>query len=269
MKTIARVIRIILVLVYAVPLFWLILTSFKPNQDVIANSASLIFTPSFVAYESAFQQGIVGAAVSTVVIAGSTAVVCLLLGLPTAYGLAHARSRWMLVPAALAILIILQMVPQTSTLIPLYEVLGRWGLLGSYPGLIAADVAMLLPFTVILLRPFFGGVPPELEEAAAVDGAGKFRTFARIVLPLVRNGVTTVGTLLFIMSSGEFIYAVSFLSDPQQYPLSATVAQQISQYGIDWSALMAVAVLASVPTLIVFALGQRSLVRGMSLGAVK
>ncbi|QDZ16096.1 carbohydrate ABC transporter permease [Humibacter ginsenosidimutans] len=263
----SRIVTTVLLLAYAVPLLYLVLTSLKNNQDVVAHSASLIFVPSLQGYVSAFQQGILGAGLSTILIAGMTTVVCLVIGLPTAYGLA--RSRSILIPIGLSILIILQMIPQTATLIPLYQVLGSWGMLGSYLGLIVADAAMLLPFTIILLRPFFASVPLELEEAAAMDGATKLGTFARIVLPVVRNGVMTVGTLLFIMTGGEFIYAVSFLSNPQQYPLSATVAQQISQYGVDWPALMAIAVLASIPTLIVFAVGQRTLVRGLSLGAVK
>ncbi len=256
-----------ILLAYAGPLFWLVVTSVKPNQEVVARSASLWFTPTLDGYRSAFAQGVLGAGASTVVIAGATVAGCLLLGLPTAYALARTGSR--LVPVALAVLIILQMMPQTATLIPLYQVLGAWGLLGGVPGLVVADVAMMLPFTVILLRPFFAAVPPELEEAAAIDGASRLRTFWWIVLPVVRNGVTTVGILVFILVSGEFIYAVSFLTDPQQYPLSATVAQQVSQYGINWSTLMAIAVVASVPTLVVFAVGQRTLVRGISLGAVK
>lgn len=256
-----------LLLTYAVPLFWLVITSIKPNHDVVSRSASLVFSPTLDGYTSAIEQGVLSAGLGTIIIAGSTMAGCLALGLPTAYGLAHARSR--AIPSVLAVLIILQMVPQTSTLIPLYQVLGRWNLLGGIPGLVVANIAMMLPFTVILLRPFFISVPAELEEAAAMDGASRIETFIRIVIPVVRNGIVTVGLLVFILTSGEFIYAVSFLSDPRQYPLSATVAQQVSQYGINWSTLMAIAVIASVPTLIVFAVGQRTLVRGISLGAVK
>ena len=266
-----RVVRTILgvgiLLTYTVPLFWLVVTSIKPNQDVVARSASLVFTPTLEGYRSAIAQGVLGSAVSTILIAAMTVAGCLLLGLPTAYGLAQSRSR--LVPVGLALLIILQMMPQTATLIPLYQVLGSWGLLGGMSGLVVADIAMMLPFTVILLRPFFAAVPPQLEEAAALDGASRIRTFVWIVLPVVRNGVMTVAILVFILISGEFLYAVNFLTDPSQYPLSATVAQQVSQYGISWSTLMAIAVIASIPTLIVFAVGQRALVRGISLGAVK
>lgn len=266
-RVIGAILGMALLLTYAVPLFWLVVTSIKPNHDVVSRSASLLFAPTLDAYASAVEQGVLGAGLSTIVIAGTTMLGCLILGLPSAYGLAHTRSR--MVPAVLAVLIILQMVPQTSTLIPLYQVLGRWNLLGGIPGLVVANIAMMLPFTVILLRPFFIGVPTELEEAAAMDGASRIETFLRIVIPVVRNGIVTVGLLVFILTSGEFIYAVSFLSDPRQYPLSATVAQQVSQYGINWSTLMAIAVIASIPTLIVFAVGQRTLVRGISLGAVK
>jgi multiple sugar transport system permease protein len=267
MRIPAVVVTTVLLLIYAIPLLWLVMTSFKPNQSIVASPASIIFTPTVQAYVDVIQEGILLSALNTIIIGVGTTVVCLVIALPTAYALQRTRS-W-LVPLGLGGLIVLQIMPQTSTVIPLYRVLGTWGLLGGYPGLILADSAMLLPFTILVLLPFFGGVPLEIEEAASVDGASHIRTFLSVVLPILRNGITTMATIVFIISSGEFLYAISFLSQPLEYPLTATVAEQTSQHGVDWAALMAIAVFASIPTLIVFALGQRSLIRGLSMGAVK
>ena len=262
-----RLVVLTLFLGYALPVYWLLATSLKSTQDIFAHPAALAFRPSLSAYATVLGQGIGHAALSTFIVAGGTTAACLLLALPAAYGLS--RSVSMLVPALLALLIVLQMVPQTSTLIPLFRVLGQWGLLGGYSGLIVADTAMLLPFAVLVLRPFFRAVPREIEESAAVDGASAVAIFVRIVLPVTRNGATAVATLLFIITSGEFLYSISFLSDPGKYTLSATLALQVTQYGIDWPALMAASVMASVPAIAVFALGQRSVVRGLSAGTGK
>jgi multiple sugar transport system permease protein len=257
----------VLFITYALPLYWLIATSLKSSTAIFARSASFIFRPTIAAYTQALHQGIGHAAFNTIVIAGGTSLCCLCVGLPSAYGLA--RSRSMLVPVSLGILVVLQMVPQTSTLIPLYRVLGRWGMLGGYGGLIVADTAMLLPLAIILLCPWFRRVPREIEEAAAVDGASALGTFFRVVLPVVRNGAATVAVVVFVAASGEFLYAISFLSDPGDYPLSAAVSQQIAVYGIDWSGLMAVSVLAAIPSIVVFLASQRALVRGISMGVLK
>jgi multiple sugar transport system permease protein len=262
-----RIVVIVLFGVYAAPVLWLVFTSLKTGADVAADPAGFVFTPHLTAYVDAFHEGIGRAAVSTFVIAGSTAAICLLLALPTAFGLASSRTP--LVPVALAVLILLQMIPQTSTLIPLYQVLGRWNLLGGYPGLILCDAALLLPFSIVLLLPSFRAISRDLYEAASMDGASTLTRFLRIGLPSVRGATVTVGTLVFILGSGEFLYAISFLSDPSQYPLTATISQQIATYGIDWPGLMAVSVLASLPALVIFVAGQRSLVRGLTLGAAK
>jgi len=169
----------------------------------------------------------------------------------------------------LGLLIVLQMLPQTANVIPLYQVFGDWGLLDRRIGVIIADTALLTPFAVILMRPFFRSVPIELEEAASVDGASMIRTFWTVVLPVARNGAATTGTLVFLLAWGEFLYAVNFFLSPGTYPLSALLAQQVSAFGIDWPGLMALAVLTSIPVLIVYAVTYRLLRDGLTVGAVK
>ena len=257
-----------LILLYGIPLIWMLATSLKDNRAIFANPGSIIFPPTFHAYAEITQQGTLGrAALNSAIIALGTTFLTLGLGVPTAYGLD--RRKGTILTAGLGFLVLLQMIPQTATIIPLYRVLGAWSLLGTLPGVILADTALFLPFTVLVLRPFVAGIPREIEEAAAIDGAKTWTTFLRIVIPLMSNGVATAASLVFILAWGEFLYAISILTDPNTYPISALISQQISAYGTSWSGLMALAVIGSLPILVVFVVAQRRLASGLSLGAVK
>ena len=160
-----------------------------------------------------------------------------------------------------ALVIFLQMLPQTAAVIPLYKVLGSWKLLGAIPGVVLADAA--------LLRPFFLAIPLEIEEAATVDGASPWRVFARIALPLALNGTLTAGIIIFLIAWGEFLYAISFLVDPTQYPLSVLIASQLGQYGNNWPALMSIAVATGLPILVIFVVSYRRLREGLALGSAR
>ena len=240
----------------------------KDNRAIFANPGGIIFSPSFHAYLQIAQEGTLGkAALNSAIISVGTTLLTLLLGVPTAYGIHRVRGTTLTV--GLGALVLLQMIPQTATIIPLYRVLGVWHLLGTLPGVVLADTALLLPFTVLVLRPFVGSIPREIEEAAAMDGARTGTAFFRIIVPLLSNGIATAGSLIFILAWGEFLYAISILTNPDTYPISALISQQISAYGASWSGLMALAVVGSLPILLVFVVAQRRLAAGLSLGAVK
>jgi multiple sugar transport system permease protein len=267
-EPIARTLRFVLLLVYGIPILWIVLTSLKSGGDVISSQASVIFAPTLDAYSSALSNsGLFVALGQSLVIAIGTTALTLAIAIPAGYGLARVDSR--ITTIGLGLLIVLQMVPQTSNVIPLFQIFGSWGLLDQNVGVIIADTALLIPFAVLLMRPFFRSVPPALEEAAAIDGASTMRTFFSVMLPIARNGVATTGTLVFLLSWGEFLYAVNFFLSPGNYPLSALLAKQVSAFGINWPGLMALAVITSVPILILFVATYRLLREGLTLGAVK
>ena len=261
----AATIRVLLAIVYIVPMLWIVLTSFKDRNDVVASA--LFFTPTLDAYERALSPALFTALTQSIVIATVSTAIVLIVAIPAAYGLARVRG---LAPTlVLSALIILQMVPQTATVIPLFQVFGGLRILDTNLAIILADAALMTPFAIILLRPFFRSVPTALEEAGAVDGASGFRVFRSIVLPVVRNGIATTGTLVFLIVWGEFLYAVNFFLTPANYPLSALLAQQVSSYGVNWPGLMALGVITSIPILILFAFTYRLLKEGLTVGAVK
>lgn len=265
-----RVIAVALGLVYLVPLLWVVLTSLKTQQQVLKDPNGILFAPTLDTYAEVVGDGI-GAILTSLQIAVAVTAVVLGLAVPAAFALARRISRrWSTVIAVvLAALLVLQMVPQPMTVIPLYSVLASWGLLGSLGGLILADIALLLPFAIMLLRPFVLAIPPEVYEAAELDGAGRWQTFRRIAVPMLGNGIVTVLAIVFISVWGEFVYAINFLPQGVVLPVSGLLAQQSSVYSTEWNSLMALAVITSLPLLLVFLISQRRLISGLSLGAVK
>ena len=259
--------KILLTLMYGVPIVWILLTSVKSSDDVFDPSRTFLFRPVTTAYVEALSGDLARALLQSVTIATCTTALVLLIAIPAAYGLA--RTRGLLPTAALGLLIVLQMMPQTATVIPLFQAFSGWRLLDTTAAVVLADAALLTPFATLLLRPFFRAVPPQIEEASSIDGAGMLRTFWSVVLPVARNGVATVGTLTFLLAWGEFLYAVNFYLTPGQYPLSALLAQQVSAFGINWPGLMALAVLTSIPILVVISSTYRLLRDGLTVGAVK
>jgi ABC-type glycerol-3-phosphate transport system permease component len=262
--------RVVLGLLYLLPLVWIVLTSLKSSGQVLRDPNSVFFTPTLATYRAVIGSG-VGAIITSLEIAVFVTVAVLAIGVPAAFALARRITPlWSRVIAVvLAALLVLQMVPQPMTVIPLYSVLERWHILGTLPGLILADIALLLPFGIMLLRPFALSISPALYEAAEIDGAGTFQSFRSITVPMLSNGIFTVMSVVFISAWGEFVYAINFLPAGTVLPVSGLLAQQNTTYAANWNGLMALAVLTSLPLLIVFVISQKRLINGLSLGAVK
>jgi len=264
------VLAVLLGLIYLLPLLWIVLTSLKSNSEILQNPNALIFVPTFDTYAEVIGSG-VGAVMTSLKIGVIVTLAVLVIGVPAAFALARRINPvWgRVIAAGLAVLLILQMVPQPMTVIPLYSVLAGWGLLGTLPGLILADIAMLLPFAIMLLRPFALAIPSALYEASELDGASTFQSFRMITVPMLSNGILTVTTVIFITVWGEFVFAINFLPEGTVLPIAGLLAQQNTTYAANWNSLMALAVLTALPLLILFFFAQKRLINGLSLGAVK
>ncbi len=269
-RGLSGLVKTLLTLLYLLPLLWIVVAAFKSDSEILTAPNALVFRPTLATLRSA-----VGAAGGSVLlsleVAAIAAAAVVVVGVPAAYALARRTSpAWGRVSSVvLTLLLVLQMVPQPMTVIPLYGVLANWHLLGSVTGLVVADIALVLPFSVLLFRPFVLAVPRPLYEAAALDGASGLQTFTRVVVPLLGNGIATVGSIVFITVWGEFLYASTFITQGARFPVSALLAQQIGAYNANWNTLMALALLTSLPLLVVFLVAQRRLTAGLSLGAVK
>ncbi|MCY4102914.1 MAG: carbohydrate ABC transporter permease [bacterium] len=258
----------LLFFLYGIPILYLVVTSFKAASEIPVTPAAVVFTPLLDSVRAVWDDALWTAAKNSAYIAFGTAIVVVGLATPAAYGLARMRSGRIL-SFLLFSLIVLQMVPQANSVIPLLRVLVRLDLLGSRLGIIFALSALLLPFAVIILRPFFASLPPETIEAARLDGASELAVFYRIAIPLARNGIATIAVLVWILGWGEFLYSVSFLPKTDLLPMSALMSLQVSSEGVRWGPLMALAMFTALPIVAVFIATQRLLATGLTLGAVK
>jgi ABC-type glycerol-3-phosphate transport system permease component len=265
-----RIGRFVIFLLYGIPLAWVVATSFKPESTILKDPSGLMFTPTLEQYRGVVSQ-VWPAMLNSLQIGIGTTVLTLLVAVPAAYGMARRRTKWWtrVVAITLGLMIILQMVPQAMTIMPLYSILAQWHLTNTILGIVLATSALVMPFAILLIRPFFLTIPPELEEAAIMDGASVWSAFRRVLMPLARNGIVTVGIMVFMQSWGELLYGTTFLSKPDAYPVGALLALQTTLYGTEWGHLMALGVLITLPILVLFIFSQRRLMQGMLSGAVK
>ncbi len=251
---------------YGLPLLWMIGTSLKRPQD-LADGGWLPSDPTVAAYQTFFATDFLPALRNSATLSLTATALTVLLAVPAAYGLSRSRSR--LVTPALVLLLVVQMVPTSSTFIPLFRLLAQLGLVNTLFGVALAQASLFVPFAVLILRPAFAAIPPALEEAARVDGAGRVRYLLSIALPVLRNTVLVTTAIVLVSSWGELVYPLTFLLDQDKYPLSVYIAQSVGRFNNTWNLLMTVAVMASLPILLVVLAAQRKLQSGVTLGAVK
>jgi multiple sugar transport system permease protein len=151
----------------------------------------------------------------------------------------------------------------------LYSLYNDLGLLNSVPGLILADSSHGIPFAILIMRAFLGSLPSEVVEAARVDGAGQIRTFVSIVLPMSRNALITAALFTFLFTWSDFLFALTLTTTEDVRPVTLGLYQYIGAYVNDWSSVMATAVLASIPAVVLLLVAQRYVAAGVSSGAVK
>lgn len=252
------------------PLLWLLSISFKGPQELASISPHLIPRHwDFGNYGRALQaQGLLRSAGNSAIVAVAAMLLTIAVALPAAYALGRFRSR--LNPVAMMWILVSQVFPVILIVIPLFMILRSLHLLDSLTGLIAVYVVWTLPFALWMLRGYVSALPRDLEEAAAVDGAGRLRILVSIVLPLLRPGIVATAMFAFISSWNEFFFALVLLRDPNQLTLPLTLARFVGGEGqVALGPLAAGSVLATLPSLVIFAFLQRRLTSGALTGAVK
>ncbi|GAA4229295.1 carbohydrate ABC transporter permease [Actinomadura meridiana] len=264
----------VLVFVLAVfPVFWMVSTAFKPNTEIFSTTPKpLPSHPTLAHFDLVLNGGIAEVSFwayfrNSLIIALVTVVVSSLLALLAAVAVARFRFRFR--TTFLVMLLIVQMVPAEALVIPLFLDLKRIDLLNSLPGLVIVYVGFAAPFAIWMLRGFVAAVPRELEEAAAIDGAGPIRTFFRVMLPLVAPGLVATSIFSFITAWNEFIFAYTFLEDQDKYTLPIMLQFFFGRSGNAWGPIMAASTLLTIPVIAFFLLVQRRMVSGLTAGAVK
>lgn len=258
---------VVVVAVLLFPFYWMINASFQPSGALLSPEPEWFPVDATLAgYEKALStQG--GHLLASLVVAAGTVVVSLLVAAPAAYALAQLRFRG--ARPFVFVLLIVQMIPGIVMANALYSLFGNLGLIDNYLGLVLADSTATIPFAILVLRAFMVGIPRELAEAARVDGAGQARTFLSVIVPISRNALVTAGLFSFLFAWADFLFAVTLTTGRALEPVTVGIYRFIGNQSADWNAVLATAVLASVPAAALLLIAQRAVVAGVTGGAVK
>jgi multiple sugar transport system permease protein len=247
------------------PLYWMLNLSF---QESGTNIAADWFPSSFNldGYRTALSDQGKNLFTSFVVSLGSV-ILTLVIAAPAAFALAQFRLRGLNV--VLLILVASQMIPGIVVANSLYGAYNSLGLLNSVTGLILADASHGIPFAILIIRTTMQGIPLAIIEAARIDGAGQVRTFVSVAAPVARNGIITAALFTFLFSWSDFLFALTLTTTDDVRPITLGIYQYLGQDMTDWSAVMASAVFAALPAIVLLVVAQRFVAAGATGGAVK
>jgi N,N'-diacetylchitobiose transport system permease protein len=265
---------VVVALVTLFPVLWMISTAFKPASEIYSLTPHPFpLHPTLGNFRAVISGSVIGMPYwnflkNSLFITITAVVASSLIALLAAIGLARFRFRFRIV--YLIMLLIVQMLPQQALVIALFIDFRSLSLLDSLVGLIAVYTAFAVPVTIWMLRNFVAAVPKQLEEAAAIDGAGAWTVFWRILLPMVAPGLISTSVFAFIFAYNEFIFALTFLgTDTAKFTLPLYVQYFYGQNSTNWGAIMASSTLFTIPPLAFFLIAQRRLNSGLVAGAVK
>ena len=254
--------------IWAFPVIWGLLTSFKTERDVLAYPPVWLFKPTLDNYREVIfgSSSIMPNLWSSIVVSVATTVLTMVFAVPAAY--AMARLRYPAKRASGFYVLATQMLPPVGLIIPFYLALQKIGGLDTYSGLTAIYLTFSLPFAIWLTVSYFEDVPLEMEEAALLDRAGRLRTLWYVILPQVRGGLAVTAIFVFLNAWNEFMFAV-VLGGNRVRPVTVAMFNFISVEQTQWSRLAAAAMLAMAPVILIGIFAQRHIVKGLTVGAVK
>lgn len=257
----------VILMVWTFPVVWVIATSIKHRTDIFTVPPKTLFKPTLANYIFALTARPVLANLrDSFVIAAGAMVIASLVSIPSGYAFARIRFRF---KDQLSFLILfMQMMPLLGLIVPFFLLLTWIKWTDSYQGLVLVNLSVMIPTSIWLMITFFEDLPREVEEAAAIDGASRWQTFAYVMLPQAAGGVAVTAIFAFLMAWNEFLFAV-ILSGSRVRPVTIGLYGFLQFEESLWGPLMATTVLAMGPIVVLSLLAQRHMVRGLTLGAVK
>ncbi|QDG50261.1 sugar ABC transporter permease [Persicimonas caeni] len=265
---------IVAVFVTLYPVLWVVKMALTPSQAFsmsvnpiptefsLANFEDLLFAQDMEGNWLFLHQFINSIAVSV-------ATTILGVGFATTAAYSFSRFRFPGREGGMNLLLITQMFPGVVMTIPLYIILEELGLLNSLTGMALVYSTTAVPFCVWMLKGYFDTIPRELEEAAIMDGMGRFGIFTKIILPLAKPGIVVTALFSFMTAWNEFILAATFLSEPTKFTLPVALQRYVGDYSTEWGRFAAGAILVSIPVMALFFALQKHLVGGLTAGSVK
>jgi multiple sugar transport system permease protein len=254
---------------FALPYLVMLLDALRPSGDVLSTPPTLFprtwqwDTFGTILSDQRFRDWLA----SSLIVAGTSTVVVLVLAIPAAYFTARHRFRGRTI--FLLVVLMTQMFSPTALVVGLYREFFELNLVNTYMALILTNAAFNLAFAIWILQGFFSSIPREIEEAAQLDGCSRFGTLWRVMLPLTLPGLVTTVTFTFIAAWNEYVVALTLIQDDARKPLTVGISSYVTGYQQNWDQLFAASLVAIVPVVILFAAIEKHLVGGLTAGAVK
>jgi arabinogalactan oligomer / maltooligosaccharide transport system permease protein len=250
------------------PVAWVVLTSFKPGYAVRSTKIQLVRDFTFDNYEHVlFDTSFPRWMLNSAIVASFTMLIG--VGLSATAGYALSRFNFPGRRHLLWTFLVTQMFPMAILIVPIYTIMSKLGLIDTHASLVLAYCTTIVPFCAWMLKGYFDTVPMEIDEAAALDGLGPFRTFWRVILPLGRPGLAVTGFFAFLAAWGEVAYATAFIQTDSKLTLGAGMQQFVPEFNTQWENLTAAAVIVTIPAALVFLYAQRHLIAGLTAGSAK
>ncbi|UUZ84634.1 carbohydrate ABC transporter permease [Paenibacillus sp. P26] len=258
----------LILVMHIYPVLLVLISSVKTKHELAINPFGLPKEMSFQSFNTAFQtMHYIRSVLNTSLIAVLSVGGIVVMAAMAAYIIVRRNNRFY--NAMYYLFLAGMIVPFQMTMIPLYKVLLTYKLINTYQGVIFIYLGMLAPFSVFLLSGFVKNVPRELEEAALIDGCGVFKSFFKVVFPLLRPAVTTISVLNLFHIWNDFLMPLLYLSDNKKMTITVQLASFQGRYFNDWSLIFAGVCMIIFPMLVVYLFAQRFIISGITAGAVK
>lgn len=255
-------------IVFLYPIVWLVINSFKTQPELFASPWSLPKEPTLDNYRRAFTEARLGRYfINSVIVTGTVVAVATLLSAMAAFGIT--RLRWRLAKITLAIFLLGLTIPMHASVVPLFAMFNKMGLVNTYWSVIIPHIVSAMPIAIMILAGFFEAIPKEVEEAAVLDGSSVPGIFWRIILPISVPSLVTVAVITFISSWNDLLFPQVFLSDPDMMTLPVGLTAFQGRYSTDYVGMIAAVVVTIIPTIIIYTMLHKRIISGMAAGAVK
>lgn len=253
------------------PIYWMVMTSVVPTRQLLTGSPALVPVGEGIGLQ-AYRDVLAARPVldwlsNSVFVTVWAALIASVVSTLAGYSLSRFRTRGQ--QAMGFTLLFSRMLPGTLLIVPVYALVSSLGRIDDLWSLVFVNVVAIVPFTTWMMKGFVDGIPRELEESARVDGCSSLGALWRIVLPLMRPGLAATVTYSAVLAWSDFLFARTLMTTPDGWTVTVGIASFIGQYDVDWAGLMATGLLSMLPLVVVFALLEPFLVRGMTAGSVK
>ena len=258
---------IVVVVLWAFPILWVILGSFKTDRQIISQSLIVFFKPTIDNYSRIFSSHNFSRFFmnSTLVAVGTTAIV-LLSAFPASYSL----SRYNIGGDTMSLgILVTRIAPPAAVLMPFFIIFKSLNLMNNLWALVLVNISLNLSFALLLLRSFIDEIPVSIEEAAKLEGANLFQTLTLLIFPLARSGIITTGIFTFIFSWNEYLFAMVLCSSHKVKTLPVAAGDFVTAYAVEWGPVFSSGTLILLPIIMLTFIVQKYIVKGLTIGAVK